>query len=242
MNRANSNTDIRRGVHDFLRKYVRTYPQWNLHPPRVQVRCSLEKIGTDYGGYALDASRITRDAIVYSLGVGNDISFDLALIQKLGVTLHAFDPTPKVKDWLATQKLPQGFQFLDFGISDFDGEGVFYLPPRQDYISHSLIRARQYSSESTRVPFVRLCTAMKRLGHDRIDLLKMDIEGAEYAVIADLVREKIPVSQVLVEFHHRLSSIGTRETRQALSMLESLGLKICYVCPRMEVFTLVRVG
>jgi FkbM family methyltransferase len=206
----------------------------------VQVRCCLEKIGTDYGGYALDASRITKDAVVYSLGVGSDISFDLALIQKLGVTVHAFDPTPKVKDWLATQKLPQEFQFLDIGISDFDGDGVFYLPPRQDYISHSLIRARQYSRESIRVHFIRLGTAMKRLGHERIDLLKMDIEGAEYAVIADLVKEKIHVSQILVEFHHRLSSIGTKRTRRALSLLESLGLKICYVCPRMEVFTLIR--
>ena len=81
---------------------------------------------------------------------------------------------------------------------------------------------------------------MRRLRHSRIDVLKMDIEGAEYGVIDDLVRERIPVQQLLVEFHHRLSCVGTGKTKRALSLLEAYGLKIGYICPRMEVFTLLR--
>lgn len=223
-----------------LRKYACSYPEWRFAPPRVQVNREMQKIGSDYGGYFLDSSLIVPNAAVYSLGVGEDISFDLALIEQLGLTIHAFDPTPKVKKWLASQALPQQFHFHDVGIADFDGDAVFYLPPRPDYISHSLIRARQYSQDSIRVPMIRLGTAMRQLGHPRIDVLKMDIEGAEYGVIENIVQDRIPVGQILVEFHHRLSSMGTNKTKQALSLLENYGMRIGHVCPRMEVFTLVR--
>jgi len=40
--------------------------------------------------------RSAATAVVYSLGIGEDISFDLALIEKYGARVHAFDPTPKV--------------------------------------------------------------------------------------------------------------------------------------------------
>jgi FkbM family methyltransferase len=223
-----------------LRKYLRSYPQWRFAPPRVQSKRGLQLLGSDYGGYFVDASGIRPEAVVYSLGIGEDISFDLALIYQYGVTVHAFDPTPRVKTWLASQSLPEQFHFQGVGIADFDGEGVFYLPPRPDFISHSLVRARQYSSESIRVPMIRLSSAMRRLEHSRLDVLKMDIEGTEYAVIDDLVRERIPVNQILVEFHHRLSSVGTGKTKRALSLLQDYGMKIAYVCPRMEIFTLVR--
>ena len=81
---------------------------------------------------------------------------------------------------------------------------------------------------------------MQRLGHNRIDLLKVDIEGAEYTGLQDLIQERIPVTQILIEFHHRFSSVGTRATKRMLPLLEDYGMRVCHVCPRMEVFTLVR--
>jgi FkbM family methyltransferase len=240
MNCVPAQSDVGMKLYRKVRKYLRVYPQWRFVPPRVQVDRALQRIGSDYGGYFLDASVIGADAVVYSLGVGEDISFDLALIERFGVTVHAFDPTPKVNTWLASQTLPDKFHFHEVGIADFEGDAVFYLPPRKDFVSHSIVQARQYSRESIHVPMIRLGTAMRQLGHTRIDVLKMDIEGAEYTVLQDLVAQKIPVRQILVEFHHRLSSIGTGKTKQALALLQDYGMKIGYVCPRMEVFTLVR--
>ena len=51
-----------------------------------------------YIGGELDAN-----SVVYSLGVGDTIDFDLDLIQRFGVTVYAFDPTPYAKDWVTTQ-------------------------------------------------------------------------------------------------------------------------------------------
>lgn len=223
-----------------LRKYFRSYPEWRFAPPRVQVGRELRKIGSDYGGYYLDCSILERDAIIYSLGVGEDISFDLGLIKHYGVSIHAFDPTPKVKTWLSSQTLPAQFHFYDVGIAHFDGEAVFYLPTQQRFVSHSTVRARQFSKDSIRVPMMRLSTAMQRLGHNRIDVLKMDIEGEEYSVLEDLVRERISVRQLLIEFHHRFSNVGTGRTREALARLEGYGFKVCHVCPRIQVLTMMR--
>jgi FkbM family methyltransferase len=228
------------GLYLGIRKILRSYPEWHFAPPRVQIRRRLERLGSEYAGYYLDPGYVDQNSIVYSLGVGEDISFDLAMIERFGVHVHAFDPTPRVGEWLRSQSVPGQFHFHDVGIADFDGEVDFHLPPRKDFVSHSIISAREYSAETIRVPVIRLRTAMQRLGHDRIDLLKLDIEGAEYAVLQDLIQERIPVTQILVEFHHRLSSIGTRATRRMLSLLDDYGMRICHVCPRMELLTLVR--
>ena len=223
-----------------LRDRIRSFAEWRFTPPHPQLSRSLVKLGSDYGGYSVDLSAIDSSAIVYSLGIGQDISFDLSLIERFGVNVEAFDPTPKVQKWIASQSLPPEFHFHPEGIARHDGEEAFYLPPREDWVSHSIIPARQYGNQSVRLPVLRLSTAMKRLGHTHIDILKMDIEGAEYAVIEDIVSSEIPVNQLLVEFHHRLSSVGTKKTGQALALLDQYGMKICYVCPRKEVFTFVR--
>jgi FkbM family methyltransferase len=182
---------------------------------------------------------LAADPVIYSLGVGEDISFDLALIERHGYIVHAFDPTPKVRAWIESQSLPDEFKFHAIGIADFDGEADFYLPPRQNYISHSMIRARQYGESAIRVPVAKLSAEMARLGHTRIDLLKMDIEGAEYAVLTEIIQKKLEVKQIVVEFHHRLSSIGVAKTREILASLYNYGMRICYLCPRMEVMTLI---
>jgi FkbM family methyltransferase len=222
-----------------LRTYVRSSLQWGFRPPRPQVVRGVVRVGSDYGGYFLDPSVLPPNPVIYSIGIGKDTSFDLSLIERHGFTVHGFDPTPEVKYWVESQSMPPQFRFHGIGIADFDGEGDFYLPPRPDFISHSMIRARQYSPDSIRVPVTKLSTAMARLGHGRIDILKMDIEGAEYAVLYDLMKDNLGVGQILVEFHHRLSSVGTDKTRAVLYSLNEYGMKICYVCPRAEVFTLI---
>ncbi|MGB2622499.1 MAG: FkbM family methyltransferase [Candidatus Acidiferrum sp.] len=227
-------------VYSMLRKYLRTYPQWRFVPPRVQLKRPMERLGSDYGGYSLDASSVRPDSVVYSLGIGEDISFDLSLIDRFGVTVEAFDPTPKVKTWLLAQSLPPQFHFHPVGVAGHDGHETFYLPPRENWVSHSVVPARQFGRDSVRLPVMRLSTAMRLQGHDWIDLLKMDIEGAEYAVIEEILRERIHIKQLLIEFHHRLTSLGTEKTRKALALLEKRGLRISAVCARKEIFTLVQ--
>jgi len=70
---------------------------------------------------------------------------------------------------------------------------------------------------------------MERLGHNHIDVLKMDIEGAEYGVIADLLSCNIRVDQLLVEFHHRWPEVGVQKTKQAIRELNRAGYRIFHI-------------
>jgi hypothetical protein len=66
---------------------------------------------------------------------------------------------------------------------------------------------------------------MQELGHSTIDVLKMDIEGAEYNVIDHLARHKSNVRQLLVEFHHVLPGIRIAQTERAIDQLAALGFR-----------------
>ena len=67
---------------------------------------------------------------------------------------------------------------------------------------------------------------MDEHGIENIDLLKMDIEGAEYDVLDGMLASDIRPKQLLVEFHHRFSSIGLEATRDMIRRLEEAGYRI----------------
>ena len=173
--------------------------------------------------------RFDSDSIVYSFGVGFDISFDLALIEKYGLTVYAFDPTPGSVAWLKKQKLPRQFIFSDIGVADYDGQAEFFPPENPDHISHTMISGMKNKKESLFMKVESLSTIMQRLDHKEIDLLKMDIEGAEYKVIDDLIKDKLPIRQIAVEFHHRFREFGILKTRQYVKKLRNAGYKLFYV-------------
>lgn len=177
---------------------------------------------------------LKEQSIVYSFGVGLDISFDLAVIERYGSVVHAFDPTPKSIDWIAKQNdLPEKFTFYPVGIAAHDGEEQFFAPQIKDHVSHTSIEGL-YHTAPIKVPVKRLSTIMAELGHDHIDLLKLDIEGSEYGVLDNLLAEKIPAQQLLVEFHHRFSNIGIKKSKDVIRKLRASGYRVFSVSPNGE--------
>ena len=62
--------------------------------------------GTRYGGYYVCPEFLDEKSIIYSFGIGEDISFDTTLINKHNCNVFCFDPTPKSIDWMKRQELP----------------------------------------------------------------------------------------------------------------------------------------
>lgn len=155
--------------------------------------------GSEYGGWHLDTSLISDKSIIWSAGVGTDISFDLTLMGHTNVTIHAFDPTPRCLKWLAGQTLPKTFIMHEYGISNTDGIKRFEFPEKEEYVSFK--ESENKGIPTIELPVKKVSTIMKALNHDKIDVLKMDIEGSEYAVIDELLSNKILPIQLLVEFH-----------------------------------------
>jgi hypothetical protein len=81
---------------------------------------------------------------------------------------------------------------------------------------------------------------MQKLGHQKIDILKMDIEGAEYQVIEDLLKSGISVNQLLIEFHHRFPFVGVQKTKDAIKALNNAGYAIMAISRSGEEYTFIK--
>jgi len=215
-----------------------------IKPPVVvgkpSMSCPVLRIGTEYGGWNFNPTSITKDSIVYSAGIGEDISFDLGFIAKFGAVVHGFDPTPKSIRWVKAQNLPPQFVLHEYGIAPTDGELVFHAPENPNHVSLSVVE-RANKTERIVLPVRELVGIMKELGHDHIDLLKMDIEGSEYEVIEDLLARKIPIRQLLVEYHHRFPGIGNNRTQASIDLLERHGYKLFSISPSAEEYSFLKV-
>jgi len=195
---------------------------------RLRVELQVETIKS--GGWCFTAQGLDQDSIVYSLGVGDDIAFDLSIIEGFGAEVHAFDPTPSSIEMLSTADLPTRFHFHPWAITAEDGTLKFYPRVKKDgsqsTVMFTMIAEDASSENAIEVPAYCLSSVASRLGHSRIDLLKMDIEGAEYEVLEGLLASSIKPGQLLVEFHHRFPAIGLEKTADMISLLRKVGYKI----------------
>jgi FkbM family methyltransferase len=145
----------------------------------------MVRLGSSYGGWWVPRSLLAADSVCYLAGVGEDVTFDLALIDAVGCEVWAIDPTPRAIAYAETVENPK-FHLLPLGIWSEDAELKFFEPSNPAHVSHSAVNA-----QGTERFFVASCrsirTFMNDLGHDHVDLLKLDIEGAEVAVIEDIL-------------------------------------------------------
>jgi FkbM family methyltransferase len=215
-----------------------------VHPPvvigKTSHRCPTLRLGTDYGGWTINPDLITKDSIIYSAGIGEDASWDLAMIERFGVTIHGFDPTPRSIKWVAASNMPANFRMHPYGLAPKDGELVFHAPINPAHVSLSVVE-RDQQTQRVVLPVREIAGIMKQLGHDRLDILKMDIEGSEYDVIADLLDRKIPIRQLLVEYHHRFPNIGNDKTRASIDLLERHGYRLFNISGNAEEYSFIRV-
>lgn len=212
------------GVGGALRRRMRGMP-WQS----IQTQVPMEKLGSEYGGYWVCPDGLGSDSVVYSFGIGEDMSFDLAMIERFGVCVHAFDPTPKSIAWVKRQSLPERFVLHEYGLADYDGVARFAPPEDPSHVSHTVLGRKKASGPPIEVSVKRLESVMAELGHTRVDVLKMDIEGAEYGVIDELARGSKFPQQILLEFHHQLEGVSLSRTERAISQLNGAGYRIFHV-------------
>lgn len=211
----------------FLRRLRAQSKGIRLHG--AELKRSYKVYGTSYGGWpALDQS-LSADSIVYSFGLGEDISFDTEIIRNFGCSVWGFDPTPKSVEWMARQRLPPQFNFKSVGLAAKEGEIEFFPPADSKHVSYSVAPGKEQRQPSVRAPVQPLAAIMRDLGHNAVDLLKMDIEGFEYEVIPDLIRGQIRPKQLLVEFHHQMYNICNEQTCEAVDKLKGYGYGLFYV-------------
>ena len=192
-------------------------------PPRL-------RLGRSDASWCVCPAGLQSDSVFYSFGVGEDVSFELALIERIGLRVEAFDPTPRSLAWVRTQRLPPQFTLHELGLASWDGTAPFSPPLDPAHVSYSMVR-NDSTGGAFHAPVRRLATIASILGHTRIHLLKMDIEGAEYDVLPDCLASGLQIDQILVEFHHRWDCIGVSQTKRTIALLKGAGYCIADVSP-----------
>lgn len=208
---------------EYLRKLYRVLKGKDFFY-RTTVNTPAQRFGSGYGGWWIVPAPLHRDAVVISVGLGEDVSFDLALIEAFGCTVYGFDPTPKSLAYLEKLALPEAFHLKPYALSDTDGEVSFNLPGNDEHVSGSIENID--SNKSITVECKSMQSILKELGVDRIDVLKMDIEGSEYKVIENLISSGIFPDQILVEYHHFFDSVSNAETKRSIDLLLSNGYEL----------------
>eukprot|EP00002_Diphylleia_rotans_P040358 TRINITY_DN9543_c0_g1_i1.p1 TRINITY_DN9543_c0_g1~~TRINITY_DN9543_c0_g1_i1.p1 ORF type:complete len:267 (-),score=34.34 TRINITY_DN9543_c0_g1_i1:353-1153(-) len=170
-----------------------------------QFKCPhVEKIGETEGGwFTCITPTLNKKSVVYSFGLGNDPMFDLRFIEKFGGIVHAFDPTPTgynlYKKW---EKKPKQWIYHEWGINGEDGNMSFVSPAIYDqYSIRDWDGTFDKSAKIIRQGY-KLSTIMKLLGHQHIDICKIDVEGSEWLILQDLVENPPNVDQLFIEFHY----------------------------------------
>lgn len=205
----------------------------------LQIRKNRFRSGNAFSSWTVCPDELGPDSLILSFGVGKDVSWETALSEKYGCRILLFDPTPASIEWISRQDLPRNITFYSYGISDHDGTERFYLPSDSNFVSASVFPGgssqRFFEAEVHTLSWIIGMTGIKRA-----DILKMDIEGAEYKVIRNLQTLDFRPQQILIEFHHRFPGIRLSDTRDAIKTLNEMGYRIFYISPNGEEYSFFR--
>jgi FkbM family methyltransferase len=158
--------------------------------------------------------------------VGEDISFDMAVMNDFDCELFAFDPTQKSIAWIKDQKKPDNFIFIPCGISGKTEQRLLYLSNTPLDISASVyVHGYTDTDNGVIVQLKCLSDIAAEYHHAYIDILKMDIEGSEFDVIRNFPKDII-FGQIVVEFHERFIDDGKRVLKEMFKILRKMDIAV----------------
>ncbi|KAF7299364.1 Methyltranfer-dom domain-containing protein [Mycena indigotica] len=202
----------------FPAPFTEFYTLWDFFVPAFSCPCPVYRVGTlgDGGKWtccverALKTNRQSGGCVVYSLGVERQSSFEQEI-------LHA-------------DKHCQVFGF-DFSVAEFGPELLAdaAVNHRAHFFPYKI--GGGADNHSATPPEYSLRGIMDELGHDFVDILKVDIEGSEWHALLSLVSafegKPLPFGQLLIEIH--VGYIAERNSLGSIdewwSILEDAGLR-----------------
>jgi len=186
---------------NFPDRYIYPYNVWDFARPSFFCPHDLERLGTlgDGGKVVCGISRYEKESpgpssesnpsptlIVYSFGVSTDSSFEAVMLQRTNCEIWGYDYT----------------------VSSFAKD----IPKHQSSRTHfSQIGISEVTNENRDPKFFTIQDLMAANGHEYIDIVKMDIEGAEFGALTSLIgfleqqsngkKTPLPFGQLLIELH-----------------------------------------
>jgi FkbM family methyltransferase len=136
--------------------------------------------------------------------IGMSILFFKALYPEAKII--GFEPHEQAYTCLETNIASNGISGVEIyraclGLEDSMVDSFYYDPENPSSLINSKIKKRQPKKQTT-VPQIRLSSFINR----EVDLLKLDVEGAEGEVLQDLVSSGTisKIDQMILEYHHHI--------------------------------------
>ncbi|CAE6481383.1 unnamed protein product [Rhizoctonia solani] len=188
----------------------KAYTLWDFFPPSFDCPYETTRLGTmgDGGKWICGLSRIMEkpDCVVYSAGISTDSSFEADILRKTQCQVFGFD-----------------FSVDKFGP---EIENSASLKARTKFYKYAISGKDDYRASPSRWT---LRTLMERHGHTFIDILKIDIEGAEFEVLAETIKYYVdnelplPFGQLQLEIHSE--NVSFEKFLKWWEALEAAGLR-----------------
>ena len=193
--------------------------------------------------------KLHPDSIIYSFGAGEDICFEFMLSGLTDSEIHIFDPTPRAVEHFSycTKIIKENMTyennsrfgggdpkylsyikdsnvslaklfFHDYGLYDEDSSFEFFYPKNKEHVSLSIDNL-QGTQESILLDVKKIDTIMSDLGHNHIDVLKLNIEGAEVKSLLHMLKNtNIRPTYISVKFE--LARDGLKNNFNLINELE----------------------
>jgi FkbM family methyltransferase len=183
----------------------------------------LQALGSDYGYWVVPVDWIDSSWTCYCVGAGGDITFERELLARYAPTVRSFEPD---EDYIGrievTAEDAEHFSAYQMAIAPIDGP----IRMQRTHIpgSRSLSPVDLYDTqEYVEVPGRTLPSLMDEFGDDRVELLKMDVEGGEYDLLPTLDLAAMGVRVFCIQLHHT----GTlRDARALIERIRGQGFRL----------------
>lgn len=173
-------------------------------------------------GHHIWPGPLTKDSVIVDAGAHRG-EFSAEIIRRFGCQCHLVEANPRLVETLI---IAGAESVTTAALGGYDGRGMLHVSENPE--ATGLFETGPVAT-SVEVETISLATLMRRLGLTKIDILKLDIEGAEFDLIAATPNQILQrINQITVEFHDFKAPFRSRELfENARARLESMGFDCC---------------
>lgn len=214
----------------FIRRRTINQNIFYLQKCPTKFKKNLIYLGSIEGGKTVYNSINLKNSIILSAGLGEDASFDVEFASKFNAKVLVLDPTPRAiihfEKILERSGQKRTSRYISGGCQpaeSYDLRNVernqlrlikkalwteetnlkFFAPPDPSHVSHSISNFQndyRNDTPSIEVHSTTVEIILRQENIEQLELLKLDIEGAEIEVLEDLMDKSIFPNQIIVEY------------------------------------------
>lgn len=174
---------------------------------------------------------LNENSRIIDVGCGFEADLSMLMIEKYGLTAFGVDPTKKHAPFLKELEAQSKgrFHHLPYAVSK-DNQTLSFFESKENESGSILNEHTNIKNDEIimyDVESLSLKELVKKTGSTSVDLLKLDIEGAEYELLKNVSKEDVaPFKQIFIEFHHHCTDYSIKETEKIVQHLSEKNFKV----------------